>query len=197
MLVFAAPKSRQTCGFTLTEIAIVLGLIGLVLGAIWLAASKVYQNNRVQLAVKETAIILQGFRGLYTAHPVDSGGNFVDITCTGVNSGFFPNDMLVPAACVTNNSTTYPRHPWDDYMQIWAHDGWQGVVIGFTNLPQSACVQLTRQIGNAPDIIFENVNGTSVTLPPFGVQTLLTTAQIATACLAGNVNFLQLGFKAR
>ena len=42
----ARPTPRKK-GFTLTEIAIVLGIIGLILGAIWVAAASVYQNQRI------------------------------------------------------------------------------------------------------------------------------------------------------
>ena len=52
-------------GFTLTEIAIVLGIIGLILGAIWVAAAAVYNNMRVATANTELLQITQAMRAMY------------------------------------------------------------------------------------------------------------------------------------
>ena len=41
----ASPTRQKKRGFTLTEIAIVLGIIGLILGAIWVAAAAVLQQS--------------------------------------------------------------------------------------------------------------------------------------------------------
>ena len=48
-------RRQRRRGFTLTEIAIVLGIVGLILGAIWVAAAAVYNNLRVSHADTESS----------------------------------------------------------------------------------------------------------------------------------------------
>ena len=64
--MITSKKMRSQKGFTLTEIAIVLGIMGLILGAIWTAASAVYSNRRSEEA--QTAVIqaVQSLRVLYS-----------------------------------------------------------------------------------------------------------------------------------
>ncbi|MGQ3505077.1 type II secretion system protein, partial [Enterococcus faecalis] len=59
-VIDTAPRREQAKrGFTLTEIAIVLGIIGLILGAIWVAAGAVYSNLRVSKATTQLLQITQ------------------------------------------------------------------------------------------------------------------------------------------
>jgi prepilin-type N-terminal cleavage/methylation domain-containing protein len=191
-------RGNERRGFTLTELAIVLGIMGVILGAIWAAAAAVYQNNRVKTVVTETAQILEGYRSLYSLKGVDSG-DWVDITCMGVTDGFFPASMLPPGAtCATNNVGTYPQHPWNSYVQVWSFLDWQGIIIGFFNLAQSNCAQLATQIASVPDIIWEQIDSTQISLlPPAGNSTPWTTTQISNLCVAGNANAFYVMFRAR
>jgi prepilin-type N-terminal cleavage/methylation domain-containing protein len=52
-------------GFTLTEVAIVLGIIGLILGAIWAAASSVYANKKVSEAERNITMTAAQVRSMY------------------------------------------------------------------------------------------------------------------------------------
>jgi prepilin-type N-terminal cleavage/methylation domain-containing protein len=52
-------------GFTLTEIAIVLGIIGLILAAVWSAASSVYGGQKVTAAQNGILTTAQAVRSMY------------------------------------------------------------------------------------------------------------------------------------
>src|SRR3984957_16106234 len=71
-----SPRRQRRRGFTLTEIAIVLGIIGLILGAIWVAAAAVYNNMRTSKTTTELLDVAQNLRGMYaTAGTVDPLAN--------------------------------------------------------------------------------------------------------------------------
>jgi len=99
-------RARKTRGFTLTEAAIVLGIVGLILGAIWVAAAAVYENMRTNRANEQILKVAQAVRSLYASSPtMNVGGENVDVTTALVSAGIFPTDML-------NGTTVY--HPWDN-----------------------------------------------------------------------------------
>jgi prepilin-type N-terminal cleavage/methylation domain-containing protein len=77
----SAQKKRR--GFTLTEIAIVLGIIGLILGAVWAAAKNVYNNVGSAKSAEITSILIASVRGTYGNGQPTSGdlsGGFTSIT---------------------------------------------------------------------------------------------------------------------
>ena len=97
--VFGRQKRACRRAFTLTEIAIVLGIIGLILGAIWTAAARVYVNQRVNKAVTEVLTIANAVRATYSGKGIISSYS-VDLTAAGISFGWFPQDMIQGATAV-------------------------------------------------------------------------------------------------
>lgn len=69
-LIGEQPRQTKVCkrGFNLVEAAIVLGIIRLVIGGIWTAASSVQHNNRVTESSKLIGQLYQNARSLYAGH---------------------------------------------------------------------------------------------------------------------------------
>jgi prepilin-type N-terminal cleavage/methylation domain-containing protein len=136
-------------GFTLTEIAIVLGIIGVILGAIWVAASAVYNNMRISAANRELLQIVQGVRALYaTSSTVDPNG----VTLTYIKAGVIPADALDTGIASTAGAAF---DPWNGALDIGPaqqnspDDSFQ---VTFAGLPSNACISmLTASSGQGRD----------------------------------------------
>ena len=144
-MIIHKKQARMKRGFTLTEAAIVLGIVGLILGAIWVAASSVYSNMRVTTASKQLMTVVQNVRSLYSSSTTMGVLAATDL----VKAGIFPADTN-PSA-VTGLGT----------------NGWGGAITGarvaggangcavdgscftvnFGTLPQDACVKFA--VGNS------------------------------------------------
>ena len=189
-------KKQARRGFTLTEIAIVLGIMGLILGAIWVAAAAVYTNMRVNTGAREILALLQGTRSVYsTSSLTGEVGNPVEITTQLVNAGVFTKEMLAGAITV---------NPWNvgavaNTIKVWSShlsaDG-DAITVTFLALPQAACIALfTALAGNNadPGLAFVNNAGTGAVgakAPPVSATWANTTG-----CAAGNANVVDFTFK--
>lgn len=139
-------------GFTLTEIAIVLGIIGLILGAIWVAAAAVYNNMRVGTASTELLQITQAVRAMYaTSSTVDPGADMPG-NPTYLHAGVFPTSALNTAVPST---ATAAYNPWNGNIYISratfniANDSF---AIAFDAIPSNACITLlTSSTGQGRD----------------------------------------------
>lgn len=190
---FDQRRKVQIKGFTLTEAAIVLGIVGLILGAIWVAAASVYSNLRVKQTSEELLQVAQAVRSLYATSTT------VDPAITAVNvarAGGFPSDMLDNP----NNPTTV-RDVWGGDVTMAANTingvANAGFTIAFSSVPQSACVQLVlRNSGVGRDSglvgITNAVAGVTNTVFP------LTMAQALAVCnnVAG-ANIIAFTFRLR
>lgn len=90
-------KTNFRRGFALTEIAIVLGIIGLILGAIWVAAADVYRTKLIDDEVTDLTIIVQNIRSLYAMQPAFAETTYTDITLNLVAEGVFPPSFPIAA----------------------------------------------------------------------------------------------------
>jgi prepilin-type N-terminal cleavage/methylation domain-containing protein len=208
-------KPRLRSGFTLIEIAIVLGVIGLVISAIWVAAQQVSNSRKVQKADTQVMQILNGYRGLYTGHGVDdTSATSFDVTCTGVQNGYFPSDMIsVPCVNVSASPSmpTYPQTPWGGgtYVMVRAYQSpitnfptSNTISISYYFIPTSACVALASSLINNPDVIVSMI-GPAFTAPnpnvypPYGAATIPTIPTITGWCSTSNSNEVTIGFKAQ
>jgi prepilin-type N-terminal cleavage/methylation domain-containing protein len=125
-------------GFTLTEIAIVLGIIGLILGAIWVAAAGVYTNQKVGKANTEILNIVQAVRGLYSTNAdLGTAPTANDLTGTMISAGAVPSDM------VSNGTLT---DPWGSGATFITWNSNSSFLVEMTNVPLAACIALISTI---------------------------------------------------
>lgn len=143
-------SSPRRAGFTLTELAIVLGVVGLILAGIWSGAQAVYQSQRAEQTVRYLTQIASGVKSTFAAYPAKQLLP-ADVTLLA-NNGVIPSEMVTAAG----NSTTAPTmvNLWGGAVTI-LHLGnclastglancWK---VSLASLPQKACVELLSRMG--------------------------------------------------
>lgn len=174
---------KQSRGFTLTELAIVLAIVGIVLGAIWVAAAQVFAANKANQATQDITTIVANIRSTFlSANSFSSSG---DQTTAMVTAGILPSDLLtgVPASPVKN--------AWNGAVKVTFNPSSNARVfrVSFLNTPADACFRIASQLANigtsdAPINLI--TNGGTVTaipnLPPANVG--LSSQTISTLCNA-------------
>lgn len=173
-------------GFTLTEAAIVLGIVGLILGAIWVAAGAVYSNLRVETANKQLMSVVQNVRSLY------SSSTQMDAIAAGdlVRAGVFPPDTNPNAA--TGNGT----NGWGGAITVARGAAAAGTfcptagdcfMVGFAGVPMDACIKMA--VGNAGQGRDSGLAGVGAAQISDGAATVGVNATpnrfITTGCAAG------------
>ena len=139
---YAAEATRRK-GFTLTEAAIVLGIVGLILGAIWVAAAAVYNNMRVQKANTALLTAAQTVRSLHATQNTIAAGT----EAQWVSAGVWPADWVQGANSVgpwgTNGNTVLVG------ASAAVGDAFK---IAITGVPTAACIDmLVRNTGAGRD----------------------------------------------
>jgi len=197
-------RARQ--GFTLTEIAIVLGISGLTLGAIWVAFGSSSNSQKAAQASSQVLTIVNGYRQIYGARGVDDPTIWDDITCLGVNFGAFPSDMLSATPCSSGpGNIGYPQTPWGGgtFVEVQAYQPNQMVHVIYANLTSAQCISFGDAVlANAANngMIYEAgiYNGvwTAKYLPPMGTDTPWAISDIPAICASAS-NTVGGGFSVR
>ena len=100
---------QRSRAFSLIEAAIVLGVIGVVIGGIWAGANSVAISNQKSDVLKTTLSIVEGIRNIYIGQTIASNTN---ITSDMVQAG------IVPAGWVNGSGTI--SSPWNQDVTIYA-----------------------------------------------------------------------------
>jgi prepilin-type N-terminal cleavage/methylation domain-containing protein len=192
--MFAGKIIHSRRGFTLTELAIVLGIIGLLITVVWTAAASVYDNYRTQRASAQVLTIVQNLKTLYGGGHGTLDPNGTDITPVVIAAGMMPADMI------QQGNTTNGLGPWaGSTVNVYSAAVWNGVTVAYWNLSETACNRLadavvTGGVFPSDGLIWEEVNSTAATLPPYGPDSPLTTDNVANACQPGATNSVEVTY---
>lgn len=205
-----AAEATRRRGFTLTEAAIVLGIVGLILGAIWVAAAAVYNNLRVQKANTAILTVAQTIRSMHATQTAVQAAGASD----WIAAGIWPADWITTTTTTTTptgggspvtTTNTSVTNPWgnttnDVFVGASAVVG-DSFKIALGGVPQAACIDLlTRNTGAGRDsgLYLATANNTNLAGHATGVEAATTmpvsVANAATACNAPT-NTVILGFR--
>lgn len=131
-------RHNQKKGFNLIEAAIVLAVVGGVIGGIWGVASKIREDWQVQKVASDINLAVSNLRDIFKGLPVPSGwNNFYHIKLTPdsvriANAGYWP--MLPWKSGTTYNSVIVDTTGNDDVPFSF--------IIGYNK--KSICIKLVR-----------------------------------------------------
>ena len=182
MRALSLRKSRRCAGFTLTELAIVLAVISIILGALWVAAATVFTSSKADQAAQDMTQIAANIRMTYlSANSFTTSG---DQTAAMINAGVIPGNLLAgspPNAAIDS---------WGGPIKITFSQGGNARLfrITFDKVPNDACFRIASQLANlgTADAPLNLVTGGTTTLietqtsPP----TFITETQINNLCAA-------------
>jgi type II secretory pathway pseudopilin PulG len=135
-------RANAQAGFNLIEAAIVLGIVGLIVGGIWAAAGSAYENMRQQNASKQLLSLVQGIRGFYAQNPSDVvETNIANLASLGV----LPSDMVV----IDGTGSKSLRDAWGGSVTL--DDGITGTAsftVTFNNMKADVCKNFITRVAN-------------------------------------------------
>ena len=186
--------AHKTCkGFSLIEAAIVLAVVGGVIGGIWYSAAAVYENHRVNKTVEGVQLIVKNIQGLISMVDSESIGNEVNITSTVINAGLCPKDWINENRVVNpfGGSVYFVNYPLGNpRFNFYLH-----------SIPSSACIKIISRISGLEQ------HGTTVTYyqnlglgyllvrsPQYVTQTFPLTPEQATTFCEGGLKEILLTF---
>lgn len=160
-------------GFSLIEAAIVLGIVGLVIGGIWVAASAVTESRKMRLMIEGTLQIIEKERKLY--RNIEWSGDYLSAE-DGWKMGIFP------AGYTYDTVNDYVLDPYGNFFDNYTDT--ERINLTYFYLTPSRCMKLVAAIaGKAARgyrLTSMRVGSTSTTTFPF--------LPTATDCASPTVN---------
>ena len=134
-------------GFSLIEAAIVLGVVGLVIGGIWVAAATVREEWKISRLFGDIQLIVNKAQNLISSADSRSIGS-VNITSQLQSANVFPGDWSVFSAAWVKSS-------FGDYFQIINSSGGatERFIIRSSGVKLAICIKLTTRISAAANAI--------------------------------------------
>lgn len=150
-------RRQNQQGFNLIEAAIVLGIVGLILGGVFAAWGVVAGQQRIRKAYDMTTIIVQQVRSTYaTRSSLDSVTGAV-FTNALINAEIIPNEWIVNAGNLYN--------PWGGTVLITPETlSASAMNISFSQINKADCLKLANLIlGAARTQGLTQIDSTTVT----------------------------------
>jgi type II secretory pathway pseudopilin PulG len=93
------PRRRKICGYTLTESAIVLGVIGIILGALWGAAATAWKYTQLEQAREVIAATVGNARSYFSGQAGVPSTGYANLTSQLITANVIPNSLKRGALC--------------------------------------------------------------------------------------------------
>lgn len=130
-------------GFSLIESAIILAVIGLIIGGIWAASAAVTEARKSTRHVEQITQIINNaynlWRGQEIPDPSSSSGQ--SILPEMIAAGLIPADAVMTASTAQN--------PWGGTLDVKLFLGTSKLAIATRTLPYAACVKVFAGLANA------------------------------------------------
>ncbi|MDR3450718.1 MAG: type II secretion system protein [Alphaproteobacteria bacterium] len=128
---------RRNRGFTLVELALVMGVIGAVISAIWWSSTSTREAQRQNDAVSELQTVSQGVIALMQGQTFKAP--FGNITSTMITA------QAIPSIYIDKQTPTTADHPWSTGNFTVTSISARVFRVAFTNVSQSGCLALLLQ----------------------------------------------------
>ena len=126
--------------FSLIEAAIVLGVVGLIIGGIWVAAAELSERHKINETVKNIGTIANNIRSLYVGMPNPTVTTNIGIPL--ISSGAIPAEMVQNSAIV---------NAWGGAVSITIMISPDSLRFMLYNIPISVCSKLVMAMISNPD----------------------------------------------
>jgi type II secretory pathway pseudopilin PulG len=136
-------QRRRRAGFSLVEMAIVMGVIGAIIGAIWFPASMVREKARVSTAVDQLNLVAQNMTSV-----LQSGYGMSGSIAAGANlTAAMIANKAIPQWSVTSGSTTTAGQPWSPtgFAIFWMGSNPRKYRMSFYGVSLQGCIGLLTQ----------------------------------------------------
>lgn len=137
---FPALRTGPRRGFNLVEAAIVLGVVGIVIGGIWVTASTVMENIKVNQALNGMQTIVENFRRNWKGFSLDAMEASPNAPYMGQDPTGFQN-----IEGFTYQNLHYIYDPWGRLMAAtFDNHGTLGEVFSLSlyDVPRSVCMKM-------------------------------------------------------
>lgn len=139
------PKSRK--GFNLIEAAIVLGVVGVVIGGLWTAASSFYENKRINDTTEGVLSLCSSLTHMFPMSAAPSTG-LINLDNYDVMNDLIPSNWPKLAwghASPLSSTGVEFFQPGLDYTYL-GHSVAGQIMIELNNIPPSACQKLVSSM---------------------------------------------------
>lgn len=143
-------STRPSYGFSLIESAIVLGVVGLVIGSIWIAAANVTRKNNLERDYTLVVAGVEKVRALYKGM-LCSGCSQSWQGSTSVDLGIVPRDLQHGTDTVSYSGydLRLPQNVSNNG-SIYSH----GVMVTFGNVDKAGCIQLVSKFSSDSQTLY-------------------------------------------
>ena len=179
-----AIAQRARRGFSLVEAAIVLAVVGVVIGGIWVAAANFYENYKVNKTAEDLLLIVSNIQDLISSQDAQVIGNGITLVNFLSSAGKVPKGWPLVGSYIENpyyGHTTIINQTSGLFPLFY---------VLFLNVPSAACEKIIVKVASFAAMARGGANTLyvlEVNYPGFVKTTFpITLNEAQTACNSGN-----------